>query len=211
VDRHDIVSVLFISFSCPSNYNGTRCEIFIPTVPPVDRDVSSTISPTTKEANCEPLTIPLCQGLEYNHTIFPNMLNHTSQAEAALEVLQFTPLVAAGCSKDFALFLCSVYAPVCTVFKTLVPPCRSLCDNAKDRCELLMTSYGFAWPESLSCDRFPKLGDAICISKNTTSRATPQPPTTKNGECYTYLIKVLKNRKNHYIFAPIRKESFSSI
>ena len=121
------------------------------------------------------------------------MLNHTSQQEAALEVHQFSPLVAVGCWKDFVFFLCSVYAPICTVLNTPVPPCRSLCDNAKDRCELLMTSYGFAWPESLSCDRFPKLGDAICVSKNITSKATSQPPTTKKGECYTYLLKISRN------------------
>ena len=50
----------------------------------------SFVLPSQAQGICEPLTIPLCQGLEYNHTLFPNMLNHTSQAEAALEVLQFT-------------------------------------------------------------------------------------------------------------------------
>jgi len=152
-----------------------------------------TKSPTNKQKVCEPLTLPLCQGLSYNTTMFPNILNHASQEEAALEVHQFAPLVVVGCSKDLAFFLCSVYAPVCTVLNTPVPPCRSLCNSAKHGCEALMNRFSFTWPESWSCDRFPKLGDAICIGKNTTSEATRQPPTTKIGECCTYLIEVLNN------------------
>ena len=153
-----------------------------------------TIFPTNKQRICEPLTIPLCQVLPYNDTIFPNMLNHKSQQEAALEVHQFTPLVKVACSKDLAFFLCSVYAPICTVLGIPVPPCRSLCDSAKQGCEELMKSFGFAWPESLRCDRFPKLGEEICVGENITGKTTPQPPTTKNGECCTYLTKVLRNR-----------------
>ena len=126
--------------------------------------------PSQAQGNCEPLTIPLCQGLQlYNDTIFPNMLNHTSQQEAALELNQFTPLVNVGCSRDLAHFLCSVYAPYCLVSKNLatpVPPCRSLCTSVKQGCIELMKRFGFQWPESLRCDRFPKLGEEICVDGN---------------------------------------------
>ena len=168
--------MIFSLFSCPPNYSGSSCEIFIPTLPPVH-----TISPTSKERVCEPLTIPLCQGLEYNHTMFPNVLNHISQEEAAFEVHQFFPFVKIGCSKDLALFLCSVYAPICTVLQIPVPPCRSLCNSAKLGCEGLMKRFGFGWPESLRCDKFPELGEEICLAENLSS-TTLQPPTSKTSK-----------------------------
>ena len=133
------------------------------------------------QGTCEPLTIPLCQGLQlYNDTVFPNMLNHSSQREAAIELYQFAPLVTVGCSIDLAQFLCSVYAPYCLVSKNLatpVPPCRSLCTSAKQGCEGLMKRFGFSWPNSLRCDRFPKLGEEICVDGNGINKATVQPPT----------------------------------
>lgn len=41
---------------------------------------------------CELITIPLCQNIQYNRTIFPNLLGHSRQDEAALEVHQFIPV-----------------------------------------------------------------------------------------------------------------------
>lgn len=42
---------------------------------------------------CEPITIPLCQGIGYNQTSYPNSYGHEKQEEAGLEVHQFYPLV----------------------------------------------------------------------------------------------------------------------
>ena len=141
----------------------------------------SMLLPSQAQGTCEPLTIPLCQGLQlYNDTIFPNMLNHSSQQEAALELYQFTPLVTVGCSIDLAHFLCSVYAPYCLVSKNLaspVPPCRSLCNSAKQGCKGVMKRFGFSWPNSLRCDRFPKLSEETCVDGNGINKATVQPPT----------------------------------
>ncbi|XP_015766603.1 PREDICTED: frizzled-1-like [Acropora digitifera] len=126
-------------------------------------------SPCLGQKTCEPVTIPLCTGLQYNKTLFPNMLKHRTQEEAALEVHQFFPLVKVSCSNDLAFFLCSVYAPICTVLETPVPPCRELCNNARDGCEKLMKRFGFTWPEPLSCEKFPLFGEEICVGENTTS------------------------------------------
>lgn len=124
--------------------------------------------PCLGQKKCESVTIPLCTGLQYNTTIFPNMLKHRTQEEAALEVHQFFPLVKVGCSDYLAFFLCSVYAPICTVLETPVPPCRQLCDSAREGCEDLMKRFGFTWPESLNCEKFPKMGEEICVGENTT-------------------------------------------
>jgi len=113
--------------------------------------------------HCEPVTIPLCSGLWYNTTIYPNLLNHRTQDEALPYIRQFWPLVQVACSKDIRYFLCSVYAPPCTIMEIPLPPCRDLCESARDGCESMMLRFGFSWPKFLSCENFPVFGEEICI------------------------------------------------
>ncbi|KAJ0047348.1 hypothetical protein NL108_002528 [Boleophthalmus pectinirostris] len=35
---------------------------------------------------CQPISIPLCTDIAYNQTIMPNLLGHTNQEDAGLEV-----------------------------------------------------------------------------------------------------------------------------
>lgn len=35
---------------------------------------------------CEPINIPLCNDIQYNETIMPNLLKHTKQEDAGMEV-----------------------------------------------------------------------------------------------------------------------------
>ena len=115
----------------------------------------------TMPPTCEPISVPMCRNLPYNLTRFPNLLNHTSQEIANLEIHQFYPLVEVQCSPVLRLFLCSVYAPVCSVLPGIVKPCRALCNAARQGCEPLMRQYGFIWPAKLSCEKFPE--DGVCI------------------------------------------------
>lgn len=111
----------------------------------------------------------MCRGIGYNLTYMPNMFNHDSQAEAALEVHQFWPLVEIQCSADLRFFLCSMYAPICqTDYKKDLPPCKSICERARTGCAPLMRKYGFSWPERMKCDNFPELGDTktLCMGRN---------------------------------------------
>ncbi|KAJ1371006.1 hypothetical protein KIN20_032867, partial [Parelaphostrongylus tenuis] len=50
---------------------------------------------------CEPITIPLCKGIGYNLTSFPNSYGHEKQEEAGLEVHQFFPLVEVSSANVF--------------------------------------------------------------------------------------------------------------
>ena len=120
---------------------------------------------------CEAITIPLCKDIEYNQTIMPNLLNHQTQDDAGLEVHQFFPLVKVDCSPYLKFFLCTMYVPVCTVLDEAIPPCRSLCIQARTGCKELMNRFGFEWPETLECSKFPEKG--LCVGQNKTS--TPRP------------------------------------
>jgi hypothetical protein len=66
----------------------------------------------------------LCSDIQYNMTIFPNLLKHTTQEEANAEIQQFEMLVNAKCSPDFKFFLCALFAPVCTMIEEPIPPCK---------------------------------------------------------------------------------------
>uniref|UniRef100_A0A8D0L9P7 Frizzled-1 n=1 Tax=Sphenodon punctatus TaxID=8508 RepID=A0A8D0L9P7_SPHPU len=125
---------------------------------------------------CQPISIPLCTDIAYNQTIMPNLLGHTNQEDAGLEVHQFYPLVKVQCSAELKFFLCSMYAPVCTVLEQALPPCRSLCERARQGCEALMNKFGFQWPDSLRCEKFPVHGAGeLCVGQNTSERGTPTP------------------------------------
>lgn len=132
---------------------------------------------------CEPITIPLCKDIKYNETIMPNLLNHQKQEDAGMEVHQFFPLVKVKCSADLQFFLCSMYAPVCTILDYPIPPCRSLCMSAREGCEHLMNKFGFKWPESLECDKFPEVGssDKLCVGENVTEHRINHAPASPNS------------------------------
>ncbi|XP_077590417.1 frizzled-2 [Stigmatopora nigra] len=131
---------------------------------------------------CQPISIPLCTDIAYNQTIMPNLVGHYNQEDAGLEVHQFYPLVKVQCSPELKFFLCSMYAPVCTVLEKAIPPCRSICERAKQGCEALMNKFGFQWPDRLRCENFPVLGDGqICVGQNDSSTAATVPPLSIPG------------------------------
>ncbi|XP_049543685.1 frizzled-2 [Anopheles darlingi] len=129
----------------------------MPHVPAVPRDPNS---------RCEEITIPMCRGIGYNLTSFPNEMNHETQEEAGLEVHQFWPLVEIKCSPDLKFFLCSMYTPICIEdYHKPLPVCRSVCEKARAGCAPIMQQYSFSWPERMACENLPVSGDAdnLCM------------------------------------------------
>ncbi len=114
---------------------------------------------------CEPITIPMCSGIAYNDTIFPNLMGNGNQEEAGKDMSNYVPLIKINCSPDIQLFLCSLYAPVCTILDYAIPPCRALCLSARQGCEQLMLKFDFSWPREFECDHFPVGGkpDEVCV------------------------------------------------
>ena len=72
-----------------------------------------------------------------------------------------------------------MYVPVCTVLPDAIPPCRSLCIEARNGCETLMNKFGFEWPSSLDCKQFPVSG--LCVGENTTDHNKPGPVSERPG------------------------------
>ncbi|KAJ7988953.1 hypothetical protein DPEC_G00314530 [Dallia pectoralis] len=104
---------------------------------------------------CEPIGLRMCQGLPYNATFMPNLLNHYDQQTAALAMEPFHPMVNLQCSEDLRMFLCALYAPVCMEYGRVSMPCRALCHRAKRDCHKLMEMFGVTWPDEIECSRFP--------------------------------------------------------
>ena len=57
------------------------------------------------------------------------------------------------CSADMRMFLCALYAPVCTQYGRVSLPCRGLCRRSRSDCARLMEMFGLAWPDEMDCSR----------------------------------------------------------
>ncbi|XP_059480287.1 frizzled-7-like [Neocloeon triangulifer] len=115
---------------------------------------------------CEPLKVPFCQDLPYNQTFVPTIQNlQMTQEDVDYELNYYSSLVNANCSAGLRLFVCSVYAPVCSALESRIPPCRSLCLSALNDCHSFMNQTNFDWPDILDCDKFPADDDgSACLS-----------------------------------------------
>ncbi|CAH1225908.1 FZD4 [Branchiostoma lanceolatum] len=115
---------------------------------------------TIGQYSCDPIRIDMCKKLGYNVTRMPNLVGHDMQQDAELQLQTFTPLIQYGCSSQLQFFLCSVYVPMCTE-KVPIPigPCQSMCLSVKRRCEPVLKEFGFPWPPTLNCSKFPLQND----------------------------------------------------
>lgn len=113
-------------------------------------------------AKCERLAVSFCRGLRYNSTAMPNFMGHEDQRQAERGLTAFMPLVHYNCSRHLRLFLCSVFAPVCSEH-VQIPACKSLCLSVRRDCEPALTSLTLPWPHMLDCDRFLDRGNTLCV------------------------------------------------
>lgn len=136
---------------------------------------------------CEPIRSELCKGLGYSDTGMPNLVGSELQSEAMLQLQTFVPLIQYDCSSRLKFFLCSVYLPMCTekVLET-IGPCRPLCKSVKSRCEQVLENFGFHWPASLNCSKFPPVNnqDHMCMDG----------PKVKNYENYHLFNSEFKSK-----------------
>ena len=137
---------------------------------------------------------------------YPNFVGHefSQQSEAAVELDSFVPLIDAHKRNQahVKFFLCSVYQPMCTdKVDQVIGPCRPLCEQVQKIVEPTLVHFGFKWPATLNCSKFPaennqatmcmvgptEDGSNALLKVDTTVRpawAPKQPPSTgKSPPC----------------------------
>ena len=161
-------------------------------------------------ARCERITIPMCMDMKYNWTRMPNLVGHSNQRDAAIQVHEFTPLVRYGCSRLLRFFLCSLYAPMCTEMggeTMIIPVCRSMCLEVKQKCEPILSRFNFKWPKILECSKLPQKSDPkpdnLCMEAPNVTHETDLDPEIfgqeKNNEKWKAIINQLHpNEKFKY-------------
>ncbi|KAL3085018.1 hypothetical protein niasHS_010087 [Heterodera schachtii] len=168
---------------------------------------------TNVNPKCERIRIEMCNDIQYNMTIYPNLLKHAKQEEAEMDIKQYEMLVKVQCSADFKFFLCTLFTPVCTILNEPIPPCRHLCLSAKSGCETLMRKFGYQWPEIFDCDKMPESRDGMCVGESKTEETDSgasadgkgaEESTERGGkwamEC-PHTMKVLSKRSHSLLIA----------
>ncbi|XP_077312933.1 membrane frizzled-related protein isoform X2 [Lithobates pipiens] len=107
------------------------------------------------ENPCRPLNVPLCQGLSYSLTVFPNLWVSLLEQPAASELLKgYKILQDLPCFPAMRPLLCALLVPSCSSDGGALQPCRSVCLNAMHLCLTQIEQLGFSWP--FKCDHLPE-------------------------------------------------------
>ncbi|ELK12072.1 Membrane frizzled-related protein [Pteropus alecto] len=116
----------------------------------------------TEKLACEPIQVEMCIGLSYNTTAFPNIWVGMATQEEVVEILRsYKSLTSLPCYQNFRRLLCGLLVPHCTPLGSVLPPCRSVCQDAERQCQSGLALLGTPWP--FNCNRLPEaLGLEAC-------------------------------------------------
>ncbi|KAM6172235.1 membrane frizzled-related protein [Erethizon dorsatum] len=111
---------------------------------------------------CEPIQVEMCMGLSYNTTAFPNIWVGTATQEEVIDILRgYKSLTSLPCYQNFRRLLCGLLVPHCTPLGSILPPCRSTCQEAERQCQSGLALLGTPWP--FNCNRLPEAaGLEVC-------------------------------------------------
>ncbi|XP_027961551.1 membrane frizzled-related protein [Eumetopias jubatus] len=119
-----------------------------------DDSCSSPLLPPPELA-CEPVQVEMCIGLSYNTTAFPNVWVGIATQEEVMEILRgYKSLTSLPCYQSFRRLLCGLLVPHCTPIGSVLPPCRSVCQEAERQCQSGLALLGTPWP--FNCNRLPE-------------------------------------------------------
>ncbi|KAM4650587.1 membrane frizzled-related protein isoform 2-T2 [Discoglossus pictus] len=103
---------------------------------------------------CQPLEVPLCQGLSYSLTVFPNLWASLPEQQTATELLAgFKIIQGLPCYPALRPLICSFLVPSCSADGGALRPCRSVCLNAEHHCQVQFQQLEMLWP--FNCDLLP--------------------------------------------------------
>ncbi|XP_006833975.1 PREDICTED: membrane frizzled-related protein [Chrysochloris asiatica] len=126
-----------------SSNSNCSCPLFPPPV-----------TPSSPQA-CEPIQVEMCISLSYNTTAFPNIWVGMATQEEVVEVLRgYKSLTSLPCYQNFWRLLCGLLVPRCTPLASVLPPCRSVCQEAERQCQCGLALLGT--PQPFNCNRLPE-------------------------------------------------------
>ncbi|KAM4704245.1 membrane frizzled-related protein isoform 2-T2 [Rhinophrynus dorsalis] len=108
----------------------------------------------TEITPCQPLQVPMCQGLSYSLTVFPNLWASLLEQPDANKLLTGNKILQElQCFPALRPFLCALLVPSCSEEGGALQPCRSVCQNAEQLCLSQLHQMGLSWP--FNCDILP--------------------------------------------------------
>nr|XP_054410954.1 carboxypeptidase Z isoform X4 [Pongo abelii] len=134
--------------------------------------------PAADSATCVDLQLRTCSDAAYNHTTFPNMLQHRSRevVEASSEYILLSvlhQLLEGQCNPDLRLLGCAVLAPRCEG-GWVRRPCRHICEGLREACQPAFDAIDMAWPYFLNCHRYFTREDEGCYDPLEKLRVEPE-------------------------------------
>lgn len=145
-------------------------------------------SDAMKKLVCESIKIPFCLDIGYNMTTMPNLMGNDNQVEAKGRIQEFEPLARVGCSPYVKYFICSIFVPMCSPHVEYpVLACRSMCEEAKKGCIGILSKFGYSWPDSFDCARFPESSKGTICMKPTHGLNNTH-PFFQNGTILTMIM-----------------------
>ncbi|XP_016419432.1 atrial natriuretic peptide-converting enzyme [Sinocyclocheilus rhinocerous] len=126
---------------------------------PVDwwTSVSTVTSMSADAGFCSDITEIQCSMLPYNQSGVLPGTTVVKSSELQMFLKFFSYLSQLSCYRHIMLFGCSIALPQCISHRdrrTLVLPCQSFCEAAREGCEPVLQMFNASWPEFLRCSQF---------------------------------------------------------
>ena len=117
------------------------------------------------------------------------------------------PLIQESCSVDLLPFLCSIYLPECPKpNQTIIRPCRSMCESAKEGCFSVLKRFGFDWPSHLNCGQFnneqPCIKGSSLNTSDNNQDAIADNTSVINATCEPISVPLCKGLDYNYTIMP---------
>lgn len=142
------------------------------------------------QPTCEPMNetvMSICGRYGRRLVQMPNLQLHPNQ-HVALQELEMLGLTEReyACSDQMRFFLCVYYFPPCVHSrsddgqqpelseKTMVVPCKGLCEHIRSSCADVLLRRGWSWPPQLQCDALPQSSDPCFTSSPRTGKLEEQ-------------------------------------